>query len=50
MHFARRILTTTLTTKGADAGAKYAAARTDYRTELLGLDAGGLFPFYLSRR
>jgi hypothetical protein len=34
-------VTTTLTTKGAYIGVKYTLRRTDYRTGLFSLDAGG---------
>ena len=41
--YARGILTTTLTAKGAHMGAKYTLRWTDYCTRLLSLDAGGLY-------
>jgi len=43
------ILTTTLTTKGAYIGTKY-ARRTDYPTILLSVDAGGRFSVELENR
>jgi hypothetical protein len=43
-------VTTTLTTKGPHIGAKYALRRTDYRTGLLSLHAGGLYTVELENR
>ena len=48
--YARGILTTTLTAKGAHMGAKYTLRWTDYCTRLLSLDAGGLYSVELENR